>query len=138
MINTILVGYDDTEAARRALERAASLARALGSKLVVTSVAPVTATASGRSIGADPVETAGDHLAELAQARAYLDGEGLSADYIEAAGHEAASILAAARERSADLIVVGSREISVLQRLLGQSVSDAVAHGARCDVLIVH
>jgi nucleotide-binding universal stress UspA family protein len=138
MINTILVGYDDSDAARRALERAAYLAQALGSKLVVTSVAPVTTTATGRSIGADPVETAGDHLAELAQARAYLDGEGLSADYIEAAGHEAASILAAARERSADMIVVGSREISVLQRLLGQSVSDAVAHGARCDVLIVH
>ena len=43
-----------------------------------------------------------------------------------------------ARERSADLIVIGSRELSTLHRLLGQSVSDAVSHGARCDVLIVH
>jgi nucleotide-binding universal stress UspA family protein len=138
MSQTILVGYDETEASRRALERAATLAKALGAGLVVTSVAPVTIPATGRSIGADPVETAADHLSELAQARAYLDGEGLSADYIEAVGHEAASILAAARERSADMIVVGSRELSALQRLLGQSVSDAVAHGARCDVLIVH
>jgi nucleotide-binding universal stress UspA family protein len=138
MIQTILVGYDESDASRRALERAATLAKALNARLVVTSVAPVTTTAVGRSIGADPVDTAADHLAELAHARTYLDGEGLSADYIEAVGHEAESILAAARDRSADMIVVGSRELSVLQRLLGQSVSDAVAHGASCDVLIVH
>ena len=138
MIKTIVVGYDETEASRRALERAAALARAFESKLVVTSVAPVTVTASARSIGADPVETGAEHREELAQARAYLDGEGLSADYVEALGHEAESILEVARERSADMIVVGSREVSGLQRLMGQSVSNAVAHGARCDVLIVH
>ena len=138
MIATILVGYDETEASRRALERAATLAKALAAKLVVTSVAPVATTAGGRSIGADPVETAAEHRAELAQAHAYLESEGLSAEYIEAVGHEAASILEAARERSADLIVVGSRELNALQRLLGQSVSDAISHGARCDVLIVH
>jgi nucleotide-binding universal stress UspA family protein len=138
MIKTILVGYDETDASRRALERAAMLAKAFESKLVVTSVAPVTITTTGRSIGADPVETAAEHRQELHEARTYLDAEGLTADYIEAVGHEAASILAAARDRSADLIVVGSRELTVLHRLLGQSVSDAVSHGARCDVLIVH
>jgi nucleotide-binding universal stress UspA family protein len=106
--------------------------------VVVTSVAPVTITATGRSIGADPVEPAAEHRQELAQARVYLEGEGLTAAYVEAVGHEAESILAAAREHSADMIVVGSRELTRLQRLLGQSVSDAVSHGARCDVLIVH
>ncbi|MHB1569755.1 MAG: universal stress protein, partial [Solirubrobacteraceae bacterium] len=136
-VRTILVGYDETEVSHRALERGAMLARALGAKLVVTSVAPVATSAAARSIGADPVEPGAEHRAELAQARAYLDGEGLSAEYIEALGHEAESILDAGRQRSADLIVVGARELSVVQRLLGQSVSDAVSHGARCDVLIV-
>jgi nucleotide-binding universal stress UspA family protein len=138
MIKTILVGYDETQESRRALERAATLAKALQSKLVVTSVAPVTITTTGRSIGADPVETSAEHRQELSEARAYLEGEGLTADFVEAVGHEAEAILASARERSADMIVVGSRELSRLQRLLGQSVSDAVSHGARCDVLIVH
>jgi nucleotide-binding universal stress UspA family protein len=138
MIRTILVGVDETEESRRALERAATLAKALEAKVVVTSVAPVTITATGRSIGADPVEPAAEHRQELAQARVYLEGEGLTAAYVEAVGHEAESILAAAREHSADMIVVGSRELTRLQRLLGQSVSDAVSHGARCDVLIVH
>lgn len=138
MTKTILVGVDETDESRRALERAATLAKALQAKMVVTSVAPVTITTTGRSIGADPVEPAAEHRQELAQARAYLEGEGLTAEYVEAVGHEAESILAAARERSADMIVIGSRELTRLQRLLGQSVSDAVAHGARCDVLIVH
>jgi nucleotide-binding universal stress UspA family protein len=138
MIKTIVVGYDETEASRRALERAATLAKAFESKLVVTSVAPVTITTTGRSIGADPVETAAEHRQELAEARTYLDGQGLTADYIEAVGHEAGAILEVARQRSADMIVVGSRELTMLHRLLGQSVSDAVSHGARCDVLIVH
>jgi nucleotide-binding universal stress UspA family protein len=138
MIKTIVVGYDDSEQSRRALARAAMLAKAFESKLVVTSVAEVTTPAAGRSIGADPVETGADHLAELAAARSQLESEGLTADFVEAVGHPAESILAAASDRSADLIVVGGRELSLLQRLLGQSVSDSVSHGARCDVLIVH
>ncbi len=138
MITTILIGYDETDPSRRALERAATLAKALEAKLVVTSVAPVTTPASARSIGTDPVDSASDHRAELHDAHVYLETQGVTADYIEAVGHEAESILEAARERSADLIVIGSRELSTLHRLLGQSVSDAVSHGAHCDVLIVH
>jgi nucleotide-binding universal stress UspA family protein len=136
--DAILLAYDDSDPAQRALRRAAALAKVFGSKLVVTSVAPVSTPAGGRSLGADPVQTGADHLAELADARAYLEGEGIGAEYIEALGHPADSILAAAQQSGAGLIVLGARHLSLAQRLLGQSVSDDVSHHAPCDVLIVH
>jgi len=136
-VKTIIVGYDDTEPAKRALGRAAELATAFGSQLVVTSVVPVITSAAPRSIGTDP-EEAGTHAAQLAAAKAFLAGKGLEADYIEALGHPAESIVEAAAERQADMIVVGTREPGFAQRLLGNSVSNAVANRAHCDVLIVH
>jgi nucleotide-binding universal stress UspA family protein len=73
----IVVAYDDTEASRRALERAAAIARAFQSQLIVTSVAPVL-TGIGRSAGPmDPVDTPEMHAQELAAARTYLEGEGV-------------------------------------------------------------
>lgn len=138
MIATIVVGYDEGEPSRRALERAAMLAKPFSATVVVASVAPVTTPAAGRSIGADPTDTAAEHLVELAHARTYLEREGVKAEYVEAVGHEADAILAVARQRSADLIVVGARHLPTLARLFGQSVSDSVSHGAECDVLIVH
>jgi len=136
-MHTILVGYDDSQAAGRALERAATLVKALGSELIVTSVAPIAETAGGRSLGADPTEPASEHLAELACARNQLEQLGIAASYIEAVGHEGEALVAAAQDRKADLIVVGSEHSSLVGRLLGHSVSDTVAHHAPCDVLIV-
>ncbi len=134
----IVLAYDESGSPTPALERAAALAKAFGSELIVTSIAPVV-TSIGRSAGpidsTDPPEA---HVEELKHARSYLDGEGLQADYVPGIGHPAETIAELAKERDADLIVLGTHEPSVIGRLFGQSVSDSVAHRVHCDVLLVH
>jgi nucleotide-binding universal stress UspA family protein len=137
-MKTIVVGYDETKPSKRALERAAELAQAFGSKLIVTSVAPVLLSTS-RSMGAiDPTDPPAEHTAELQHAREFLAGKGLEAQYQAALGEPADTIIEVAESSGADLIVVGTREPNVLERLLGQSVSQSVSRQAHCDVLIVH
>ncbi len=137
-MKNIVLGYDESESAQRALERAAQLAKAFDSKLTVTSVAPIM-TNIGRSAGpVDPTDPPAAHVEELKHAQAYLEGEGVEADYVPGLGHPAETIVQAAKERGADLIVLGTHEPSLIGRLFGQSVSDSVAHRVHCDVLIVH
>jgi nucleotide-binding universal stress UspA family protein len=137
-IKTIVVGYDETEESRRALERAADLADAFGSTVVVTSVAGVLLAAGRGMGGADPTDPVEVHVEELAHAREYLSGRNVQAEVVPAIGEPAETIITLAEERNADLIVVGTREPNVLERLLGLSVSQSVARRAHCDVLIVH
>ncbi|HUA49014.1 MAG TPA: universal stress protein [Solirubrobacteraceae bacterium] len=134
----IVIGYDESDAAKRALERAADLAKAFDAELIVASVAPIT-TNIGRSAGPiDPTDPPSAHIEELKHAQAFLEGRGLQADYAPAIGHPAETLAQVAEERDADLVVLGTREIGVIGRLFGQSVSDSVAHRVHCDVLIVH
>jgi nucleotide-binding universal stress UspA family protein len=138
-MKTIVIGYDDTEPSKRALDRAIELAKVFGGTLIVTSVAPVVAGGGGRSMGVyDPADTPAEHREELAQARATIEGAGVQADYVLATSDPADAIVEVAGERGADLVVIGTREHGIAQRLLGQSVSGAVAREVGCDVLIVH
>ena len=132
----IVLGYDESDTAKRALERAGELAKAFDSELIVASIAPVM-TNIGRSAGpVDPTDPPSDHFEELKHAETYLEGEGVKADYVAGLGHPAETLAELAKERDADLIVVGHHH-SAIGRLLGQSVSDSVTHQVRCDVLLV-
>ena len=137
-MKTIVIGYDETEPSKRALARAADFAEAFGAKIVVTSVARVLVPGPHGIGGIDPVDPIELHDEELEHARAFLTERNIQADYQTAAGEPAEAIVALAETRQADLIVVGTREPGIIERLLGLSVSASVARRAHCDVLIVH
>ena len=136
-MKTIVLGYDDTDPSKRALERAAALAKAFGSQLVVTSVAGLM-TPAPRGGELDPLEMPEAHREELGHAVEALTAQGLSVTTQLAVGDAAEAIVQVAEEVDADLIVVGTREHSFIGRMFGQSVSDSVTRHAGCDVLIVH
>jgi nucleotide-binding universal stress UspA family protein len=124
----ILLAYNDTEVSNRALDRAAQLAGLYDAKLVVTSITPVL-------IGAPPENGPGP---ELMRADARLREHGIEAELVEAIGEIAEAILQVAENKNAGLIVLGTREPSQVERMLGHSVSESVQRMAHCDVLIVH
>jgi nucleotide-binding universal stress UspA family protein len=124
----ILLAYNDTGASNRALDRAAQLAKLYEAKLVVTSVTPVV-------VGEAPSMEPG---AELQKADGRLRELGVERELVEAVGDIASAIVAAAERSNAGLIVIGTREPSQVERMLGHSVSEQVQRMAHCDVLIVH
>jgi nucleotide-binding universal stress UspA family protein len=139
-MQTIVVGYDHTDPSKHALERAAQIAKAFGATLIVTSVAPLLhSSPRSAAVGpADPTDTLAHHEEELAAAKSFLDEQGVNAELVPAIGEPASAIVKLAEERDADLVVVGTREVGVIQRVLGQSVSQEVARRIHRDVLIVH
>jgi nucleotide-binding universal stress UspA family protein len=138
MFKSILVAYDNSEPSRRALERAAQLAEAFGSTVLVTTIAPLVHSLPG--VPATP-ESERPRIAtaeDVDRATATLVERGISAETVEATGDPATSIAALAERRGVDVVVIGSRGLGPIQRLLGQSVSQAVSRRVRCDVLIVN
>jgi nucleotide-binding universal stress UspA family protein len=127
-MKTIVVAYNDTEGSNRAVERAAELAGFYDAKIVVTSVVPVL-------VGAEHAPEPGP---ELEKAAARLRDLGHEPELVEAVGEIGAAIVEVAESRNADLIVIGTRELSQVERMLGHSVSETVQRIALCDVLIVH
>ena len=134
----IVIGYDASPEADRALERTAELAKAFGSEVLVASISPALMPAAHGVGPYDPADPPDEHRAQAAAAARKLTDLGISAERVTGVGDPGESIVQLARVRKADLIVVGGRDLGAISRLLGQSVSDDVAHHASCDVLIVH
>ena len=95
--------------------------------------------AAARGIGPwDPADSPEEHREVLAHASEYLRDRNVTAEFVLGAGEPSEAILDVAEKHTADLIIVGTREPGLLERLLGGSVSRAVAKKAHTDVLIVH
>jgi nucleotide-binding universal stress UspA family protein len=126
----LIVAYDGSPEARRALDHAAALAGPGGEVTVINVV-------SAQAVGAS-LEPIGDaqrarQRAQLEEARALLDRKGLRVRTVAAAGDPFYEITALARDRGQAVVIVGRR-----RRLLpGRSLTTRLVRGAPCDVLVV-
>ena len=129
----ILVGFDGSDASRRALVHAAELV-GRGGNLDVINV-----------IGSQPVSARVGSLIDgerkhqqkvLHEAKALLDEWEVRMTPHRAVGDPTSEIRSAAEEGGADVIAVGRG--SGLRRLIDGSVSARLVRKAPCDVLVVH
>jgi nucleotide-binding universal stress UspA family protein len=141
MFKSIVVGTDGSETADIALRRAIELAALTGGKLhVVSAYEPSPARVGGNKPVAEAAEwsVGSDFKVEAVLQRAQDEANAGSIDFEVHApkGDAADSLIAAAKEHDADVIVLGSRGMQGARRVLG-SVPNKVSHHAPCDVLIV-
>jgi nucleotide-binding universal stress UspA family protein len=133
---SIVVGYDGSDAATRALGRAAETAGEHGTVVIVTTEPQL--FSCGPS--AEPlIEPGDDAWRLLADAQAIVAERGTVANVIVAArkGDPAEELLNMARSVDADRIVVGRRGRNFVARMLMGSVATRVVEHAPCDVLVV-
>jgi nucleotide-binding universal stress UspA family protein len=133
-VKKILVAYDGGEPGRRALELAARLAHAFGSRVDVVSVVP---EGFGRVDG-DGEEPAVVHARELVEARALLREHGIDAGLIEPSGEPAQTIERLALDAGYDTIVVGGSRAVAAGGPWPDTVTAHVAVNARATVVVAN
>ena len=146
MSETIVVGYDDKDPAKRALDRAIAEAKERHAHLVVVTVAEMLLNPEGpQSFGTlddsparmIPLVVPPELEPVIAHARERVAAEGLTADFTWAAGDAAGAIVGAAQDHSATLVVIGTHHHGFLARMLGTDVAAEVKRAAGCDVVVV-
>jgi nucleotide-binding universal stress UspA family protein len=131
----ILLAYDGSESAKRALDHAAGLSQN-GSSLSVISVAEELPQIGRAAAMLVPEEDA-ERRRELLEAKAALKERGIDAKLVERVGDPADRIIDEAESEQADLVVMGSRGLNTAQRWLLGSVSTKVVQHAPCNVFVV-
>ena len=132
----VVVGVDGRAGGRDALVLASLLRGFCGGALTAVYAYPFDRTVALDRAGAVEAVLEEDLRAtvEAELARCGVDARPL----VVAEGAPARALQAIAERDRAGLIVVGTRELSHVERMLGYSVSEGVQRMARCDVLIVH
>jgi nucleotide-binding universal stress UspA family protein len=136
----ILVGYDGSENAKRALARAIALSTEQGSALRIVVVVTTVLTAYGPTAPyyppGFPEQIIKEGKRSLEEALSTAKQAGRSASGSVEDGHPSEIILRLAESEGADLIVLGRRGISGVERFLMGGVSSSVVNHSKCDVLV--
>jgi nucleotide-binding universal stress UspA family protein len=131
----ILLAYDGGEPAKHALMTAIEMAQRFNATVSVISVVPFH---PGTRTPIDPWDDSSVHAKELLEAKKLLREKGIEAELLEPAGDPARTIERVAREGGFDTIVMGSRGLGAIDRMLQGSVSEHVATHAEATVVIAH
>ena len=133
----ILVGYDGSEYAAKAFAMAADLAGKYGAELEVLCVARPPEPPEMVETEA-LLENAQEHFEQaFATLKPLAEAAGVRPKLTVLVGHPADQLIRHAVETKADLIVLGHRGKTLLQRWLLGSISKRVVSYAHCPVLIV-
>jgi len=132
----IVVGYDGSIYSKKALEKVKVLAEKFGSKVYVVHVID-TAVLSLSDVFASPsiLMSLREKAEQLVKEAVQLLGGNAEGKVLE--GDPAHEIVKFAKEVNASLIVLGSRGLSTIRRVLMGSVSSRVVQESPIDVLIV-
>jgi nucleotide-binding universal stress UspA family protein len=131
---SVLVAYDGSAVARRAVEHAARLVGA-GGTVSVINVVEAQSVSSRLETVSDAQRAKQDEL--LREAEQLLAAHRVSANLIRGAGDRSDEILRAADGIGAKVIVVG-RNRQTAPHLVHRSLSSTLARRANADVLVVH
>lgn len=137
MIKRILVAYDGSPFANRAFEAGLEMARLYKADLLVLSVVQMPEPAMSFE-AADLLDEASVHYEkDFAALNAAARSAGVAFETRIVVGHISDQIVQRAADERADIIVMGHRGKSLIQRWLLGSVSKRVISYAHCSVLIV-
>lgn len=137
MIRKILIAFDGSESAERAFHFALLLAKQFAAELTVLAVARPPEPPTMEETQAF-LESATEHYERQFNVfRKAAEEGGVTLKTLIVTGHPAEQIIHHATEERADLIVMGHRGKSLVQRWLLGSVSKRVLSYAPCSVTIV-
>ncbi len=136
-LETVVVGFDGSDTARRAVIAAARLCRSAGAALEIVNVIDDAPLREGMVTKEAMTETEreANEANEAMRADAALVGLDVSATVVS--GTPSSAILDHAINASADVIVVGNRRVQGIERLLG-SVAVDILRRAHCDVYVAN
>jgi nucleotide-binding universal stress UspA family protein len=151
MTDIVLIGYDGSDSAKRAVVAAARLgaSRAVVVTAVIDPAAPVVPTAAPALPSAGALATDPQAVADVraVAARTAQEGADLANDtglpavaetvVVDAGRTIAAGLVAHAEQHGADLVVVGRRGVSRARAMLLGSVSESLVREDAIPVLIV-
>jgi nucleotide-binding universal stress UspA family protein len=141
-LTTIVAGVDLSMPSEQALDRAAALAQQSGATLVMVNAqaddAPIENVDNAvlEQLGEVSAAVRAEEARRLAERVQQLTARGIVVELVCRAGPPGEVVSEVAKERAAELIVIGTHGHTGLQRFLLGSVASSVLRHTPCDVLV--